>query len=100
MNTQNNVQKVLLSRLPALALISAISAIGACEAPEDEEVDRSHLRSQDNELGIWLWDFGGTGFTNHGELADRLADMGVKRVYVKVADGGYSPDAWPEVDDK
>ncbi len=53
-----------------------------------------------NNLGIWLWYLEGTGYSSHAALAKDLAAIGVKRVYVKVADGGYNPSVWPEVNDK
>lgn len=37
-------------------------------------------------LGAWLWYIEGTGYT-HAQLADRLAALGVSRLYIKVADG-------------
>ena len=43
-------------------------------------------------LGVWLWYIEGTGYT-HTQLADKLATLGVKRIYIKVADGN---DIWPE----
>lgn len=52
-----------------------------------------------SHLGIWLWYLQGTGYTSHAALASDLAAMGVKRIYVKVADGSYDPDTWPEVND-
>jgi hypothetical protein len=82
----------------ALSLFALACSISACDA-DDEDRDLSHLRQSSNHLGIWLWDFNGTGFADHAKLADRLANMGVKRIYVKVADGGYNNAQWPEVDD-
>ncbi len=55
-------------------------------------------RNINNKLGMWLWYLEGTGYTTHAALADKLVSLGVKRIYVKVADGGYSPTSWPEVD--
>ncbi len=52
-----------------------------------------------NSLGIWLWHLEGTGMASHGDLANALAAIGVKRIYVKVADGSYDPSKWPEVND-
>lgn len=46
-------------------------------------------------LGVWLWYIEGTGYT-HAQLADKLKGIGVKRIYVKVADG---TDIWPEAND-
>lgn len=79
--------------------------------PSTEEMDRfkplvspagvgSGLASRNinNKLGMWLWYLEGTTYTSHGALADKLKLLDVKRIYVKVADGGYNPTAWPEVD--
>lgn len=55
---------------------------------------------ENNSLGIWLWYIQGTGYNSHAALAAKLKSLKIKRIYVKVADGGYNPDAWPEVDDK
>jgi uncharacterized protein YvpB len=55
---------------------------------------------QNNSLGIWLWYIQGTGYSSHAALATKLQSLGIKRIYVKVADGSYDPVAWPEVDDK
>ncbi|MCC7431717.1 T9SS type A sorting domain-containing protein [bacterium] len=52
--------------------------------------------AQDNKLGIWLWHIEGTGFT-HEQLADTLSKIGVKRIYVKVADGMANPTIWTEL---
>ena len=48
-----------------------------------------------NQLGIWLWHIAETGYASHAVLAGDLAALGVKRVYVKVADG---TDAWSTLD--
>lgn len=50
-----------------------------------------------NHLGAWLWFIEITGFDTHAEIADSLSNMGVKRIYVKVADGGINPAVWPEL---
>jgi hypothetical protein len=77
-------------------------------APSDEEMDQFRPmvspagmanRNINNKLGMWLWYLGGTGYSTHAALADKLKTLDVKRIYVKVADGGYSPTAWPENDD-
>ena len=44
-----------------------------------------------NKLGTWLWYIEITGFDTHEELADSLVALGVKRVFVKVADGQPNP---------
>jgi len=52
-----------------------------------------------NRLGVWLWRFENTGFENHASLSDSLSNMGVKRIYVKVADGSVDSTRWPEIVD-
>jgi len=52
-----------------------------------------------NRLGVWLWRFENTGFENHASLSDSLSNMGVKRIYVKVADGSVDSIRWPEIVD-
>lgn len=49
----------------------------------------------DNALGVWMWYIEGTGYT-HTQLAQKLSQLGVKRIYVKVAD---DTDRWPEASD-
>lgn len=49
-----------------------------------------------NKFGVWLWYIEGTGMT-HAELAQRLSALGVKRIYIKVADGPADcVFNWPE----
>jgi hypothetical protein len=52
---------------------------------------------------VWLWyleQLADRGIISHGQLALRLADLGVQRIYVKVADGDASCDSsWPEACD-
>lgn len=57
-------------------------------------------KSECNKLGVWLWHFEMTGFNSHAHLADTLSSLGVKRIYVKVADGGINPDSWTELVDE
>ncbi len=52
-----------------------------------------------NKFGAWVWHLEITGFDTHVELADTLANLGVKRVMVKVADGAVNPYTWPEIVD-
>lgn len=49
-------------------------------------------------LGVWLWYIEGIGST-HEALAQQLADLGVCRIYIKVADGGPDCGTWPELCD-
>jgi len=51
--------------------------------------------SSKSGLGAWLWYIEGTGYT-HAQLASKLEELGVKRLYIKVADG---TDIWPEATD-
>lgn len=53
-----------------------------------------------SKLGVWLWRFEQTGQQSHDNLARTISSMGGKRIYVKVADGGYSPSSWPTIADK
>jgi len=53
-----------------------------------------------NKLGVWLWFIEQTEFESHEELADTLSSMGVKRIYVKVADGSVDTVRWHEIVDK
>lgn len=53
-----------------------------------------------NKLGAWLWYIEISGFGTHEKLADSLRLAGVKRIYVKVADGRPNPAVWPELLDK
>ncbi|QCK15143.1 S-layer homology domain-containing protein [Mangrovivirga cuniculi] len=53
--------------------------------------------SGNNKLGMWLWYLEGTGYSSHSALASDLVDMGVSRIYVKVADG---TNIWKENKDQ
>lgn len=53
-----------------------------------------------SKLGAWIWHLEITGFSDHQYLADSLQAMGIKRVYVKVADGGINANSWPEIVDE
>lgn len=52
-----------------------------------------------NKLGAWVWVIEATTCKSHKELADSLSKLGVKRVFMKVADGKNFSN-WPELDDK
>ncbi|NCD43073.1 MAG: T9SS type A sorting domain-containing protein [Bacteroidia bacterium] len=52
-----------------------------------------------NKLGAWIWYIEQTGFS-HAELADTLSSLGVKRIYVKVADGIMDTVWWNTLVDK
>ncbi len=53
-----------------------------------------------NQLGVWLWHLEGTSYPTMVNLANDLSNLGVKRVYVKVADGGIDTTFWPEIVDE
>lgn len=50
-----------------------------------------------NKFGIWLWFIEDTPFNSHEELALFLSNLGIKRIYIKVGEGKYNPDKWPEI---
>jgi hypothetical protein len=61
----------------------------------DGKALKSSKRSS-NKLGMWLWYIEGTGYDSHSALAEDLYAMGVKRIYVKVAD---NTNIWKECQD-
>lgn len=59
------------------------------------------LNAQNNKFGAWLWYIDiVTKYTTHEKLAAHLTELGVKRVFVKVGDGTYDPNTWPEIVNK
>ncbi|MBE0379871.1 C39 family peptidase [Pseudoalteromonas prydzensis] len=49
--------------------------------------DNSGSQPVENRLGVWLWYIDESGLNKtHTQLANELAAMGVKRVYIKIAD--------------
>lgn len=52
-----------------------------------------------NRYGAWLWYLQLTGEESHWALAEKLSDIGVKRIFVKVADGSVDSSWWPEIVD-
>lgn len=78
--------------------VVAVDASGADLAEDEKAVTVEAPESAGGGLGVWLWYVEGTGLT-HAELATRLADLGVRRIYVKVADGGSDCSTWPELCD-
>lgn len=49
-----------------------------------------------NHLGVWSEGLSGTGLESHAELAERLAAYGIKRLYLKVAEGSADCEIWPD----
>lgn len=50
-----------------------------------------------NNFGAWLWYLEQTGMESHWAVGDSLSGMGVKRIYIKVADGSVDSSWWPEI---
>jgi Peptidase_C39 like family len=68
--------------------------------PPTIEVENATARiGENNSLGIWLYYIQQTGYSSHAALAAKLKSLKIKRIYVKVGDGGYNPTTWPENDD-
>jgi hypothetical protein len=53
-----------------------------------------------NKFGAWLWYLELTKFKSYESLADTLASLGVKRIYIKVANGKIDSAKWTEINDK
>jgi hypothetical protein len=53
-----------------------------------------------NKLGAWLWYLELTKFKTYESLADTLSSLGVKRIYVKVANGKLDSIKWTEINDR
>ncbi len=53
-----------------------------------------------NKLGVWLWYLNLTEYETHEALAQRLSDLGAKRIFIKVSDGSIDSSWWPEIVDK
>ena len=51
--------------------------------------------SAQNKLGAWIFLIDETGYT-HSQMAAKLQQMGVKRVFIKTADGGNSCNWFPD----
>lgn len=52
-----------------------------------------------NKLGAWVWYLKLTKFNSYEALGDSLSKLGVKRLYIKVANGKIDLSKWPEIDD-
>jgi Secretion system C-terminal sorting domain len=52
-----------------------------------------------NHFGAWIWKIDYTN-KSHAQLADKLAALGVKRVYIKVSDGRHEASKFPELNNK
>ncbi len=87
----------------SLVLVITAFACGPTVIQGDNDVERvpynSSTSTGNNALGIWIQRVADTGYGTHEALASDLAAMGVKRIYVKVGDGAYDPNVWPEVAD-
>lgn len=63
------------------------------DQPQDKEI------TCDNKLGAWIWYLKMTKFKTYEALADTLASLGIKRIYIKLADGKIDSVKWPELSD-
>lgn len=52
-----------------------------------------------NKLGAWLWYLELTKFKDYESLADTLQNLGIKRIYIKVANGKVDTVKWTELVD-
>jgi hypothetical protein len=89
-----------ISRLYFLVLL--IAALAAILYYLRKEYIAPRIKQHDltsNKLGVWLWYLRQTGFDSHEDLAIHLANMGVKRIYIKVSNG-MNLSRWPELRDK
>jgi hypothetical protein len=75
-----------------LTLVAALLLGGNLSAQQQGNADC-------NKLGAWLWYIDITGFQTHAQIADTLAALGIKRIYIKVADGTPNTTIWPELVD-
>ncbi len=55
-----------------------------------------HHNTTLNNFGVWLWYLHHTEYDTHEALSYALADIGVKRIFIKVADG-RDLIRWPEL---
>lgn len=64
-------------------------------------IKNSHAQQDCNKFGAWLWfiDIVSVHDT-HEKLATHLENLGVKRIYIKVADGTVDFSMWPELTDE
>ncbi len=60
----------------------------------------TYAQNNCHKLGVWLWHLEGTAFSTHEALSDALHELGVQRIYVKVADGRIDSVRWPELIDE
>ncbi len=83
--------------LLAVIALGVVSNTAICQ----NEVASNNKPVVCNKMGAWLWYLRMTKFKDHASLADSLASLGIKRIYIKVANGQIDLDKWPEImDDK
>ncbi len=75
-----------------IALVAALLLGGNLLAQQPTSTDC-------NKLGAWMWYIDITGFQTHAQVADTLSALGIKRIYIKVADGAPNTAIWPELVD-
>lgn len=90
-----------MSILKYALVIFAIAITTALSAQSSYSVENTSTTSIDctNKLGAWIWYLRLTKFKNYEDLADSLSSLGIKRIYIKVADGKVDLNKWPELID-
>jgi hypothetical protein len=83
----SSMKRVVLFFLFAIGLNIGINA------------QQQHFTTCDNKLGAWIWYLKLTKFKSYESLADTLASLGIKRIYIKLADGQIDSAKWPELKD-
>ena len=67
-------------------------------AEEGVGAERCGTPPTNNRFGAWIFLISETGYT-HAEMAAQLAALGVKRVYIKIADDTHACDWFPDACD-
>ena len=86
----NYIHNIYIANMKLKYIILLLSICTTTYSQEDCE----------NRLGAWIWYVELTGMDTHGQVADSLSSVGIKRVYTKVADGSVDSTWWPEIVDR
>jgi hypothetical protein len=90
-----------MSKLKIFLIAVVVLGVMTTTANGQNNVATSNTPVVCNKMGAWLWYLKLTRFKDHASLADSLASLGVKRIYIKVANGEMDLEKWPEIiDDK
>jgi hypothetical protein len=90
-------QKVLLFLLGLVSIL--LLSLLYTYASQLKEAKKPKVKLHDtalNNFGVWLWYLHHTNYKTHEELSFALANIGVKRIFIKVADG-RDLIRWPEL---